>query len=126
MSELKSYRMVDEDYCDNVLNVVPSDVYLKSEADEVIKKLNMRVRAEREAKVNYKISANDLSDGLKDAYSEIRHHKYRRCIRIISGIKAAMDNAFFVSEEHLAWLRKWHERWLQLLPYVQPQTQKRT
>jgi hypothetical protein len=36
MSELKSYKMVDEDYCDNALCVVPSDVYLKSEADEVI------------------------------------------------------------------------------------------
>lgn len=37
MSELKSYKMVDEDYCDNALCVVPSDVYLKSEADEVIR-----------------------------------------------------------------------------------------
>lgn len=38
MSEqLKSYKMVDEDYCDNALFVVPSDVYLKSEADEVIR-----------------------------------------------------------------------------------------
>lgn len=38
MSELKSYKMVDEDYCDNALCVVPSDVYLKSEADEVIRR----------------------------------------------------------------------------------------
>lgn len=37
MSELKSYKMVDEDYCDNALCVVPSDVYLKSEADKVIR-----------------------------------------------------------------------------------------
>lgn len=36
MSELNSYKMVDEDYCDDALCVVPSDVYLKSEADEVI------------------------------------------------------------------------------------------
>ena len=79
MNGLKSYRMVDEDYCDNTFYVVPSDVYLKSEADEVIRRL-----------------------------------KYRRCIRIISDIRAAMDNAFFVSGEYLDWLSKWHERWLKL------------
>lgn len=37
MTELNSYKMVDEDYCDNALCVIPSDVYLKSEADEVIR-----------------------------------------------------------------------------------------
>lgn len=37
MSELKSYKMVDEDYCDYAFCVIPSDVYLKSEADEVIR-----------------------------------------------------------------------------------------
>lgn len=38
MSELKSYKMVDEYYCDDAFCVIPSDVYLKSEADEVIRK----------------------------------------------------------------------------------------
>ena len=37
MSELKSYKMVDEYYCDDEFCVIPSDVYLKSEADEVIR-----------------------------------------------------------------------------------------
>ena len=37
MSELKSYKMVDEYYCDDAFCVIPSDVYLKSEADEVIR-----------------------------------------------------------------------------------------
>ena len=36
MSELKAYKMIDKDYCDDSFCVVPSDVYLKSEADEVI------------------------------------------------------------------------------------------
>ena len=36
MSELKVYKMVDKDYCDDSFCVVPSDVYLKSEVDEVI------------------------------------------------------------------------------------------
>lgn len=34
--ELKTYKMVDKDYCDDSFCIVPSDVYLKSEADEVI------------------------------------------------------------------------------------------
>lgn len=34
--ELKAYKMVDKDYCDDSFCIVPSDVYLKSEADEVI------------------------------------------------------------------------------------------
>ena len=36
MSELKVYKMIDKDYCDDSFCVVPSDVYLKSEVDEVI------------------------------------------------------------------------------------------
>ena len=36
MRELKVYKMVDKYYCDDSFCVVPSDVYLKSEADEVI------------------------------------------------------------------------------------------
>ena len=36
MSELKAYKMVDEKYCTDCLCVIPSEVYLKSEADKVI------------------------------------------------------------------------------------------
>ena len=36
MRELKVYKMVDEGYCDDSFCIVPSDVYLKSEADELI------------------------------------------------------------------------------------------
>lgn len=36
MSELKVYKMVDENYCDDSFCVIPSDVYLKSEADKII------------------------------------------------------------------------------------------
>ena len=37
MSELKVYKMIDKDYCDDSFCIVPSDVYLKSEVDEVIR-----------------------------------------------------------------------------------------
>ena len=39
MSELKAYKMVDEKYCTDCLCVIPSEVYLKKEADEAIAEL---------------------------------------------------------------------------------------
>lgn len=36
MRELKTYKMVDEKYCADCVCVIPSEVYLKSEADKVI------------------------------------------------------------------------------------------
>lgn len=66
---------------------MPYAVYLKREADKVIAekdaeiaRLKEQVSEERSAKVDYKISANDLSDGLKKAYVEINHHTYKRCL----------------------------------------------
>jgi hypothetical protein len=39
MSELKAYKMVDEKYCTDCLCVIPSEVYLKSEADAELRRL---------------------------------------------------------------------------------------
>lgn len=62
-------------------------VYLKREADKVfaekdkeIAELKEKVSEERSAKVDYKISANDLSDGLEKAYADLNHHMYKRCL----------------------------------------------
>ena len=46
MSELKVYKMISEDYCDDSFCVVPSDVYLKSEADELIAELEEKHKKE--------------------------------------------------------------------------------
>ena len=43
-NKLKAYKMIDEKYCDDSFCVVPSDVYLKSEADEELAKLNRQVK----------------------------------------------------------------------------------
>lgn len=101
--------------------------YLKSEADKVIKKLNERVSEEREAKVNYKISACDLSGGLRDAYDEIRHHKFKRCLKNAENC----DNRaryYFYYYYYFATYRKaktrkmwkWRQRWLDLAKTFQP------
>lgn len=46
MIELKVYKMISEDYCDDSFCVVPSDVYLKSEADELIAELEEKYKKE--------------------------------------------------------------------------------
>lgn len=58
------------------------EYYIKSEVDKVIAEkdaqildLIEQVQKERSAKVDYKISANDLNDGLKKAYEKIRSLK---------------------------------------------------
>lgn len=103
--------------------------YLKYEADKAIAEkdkeiaeLKEQVSEERSAKVNYKISANDLSDGLKEAYAEIKHHKYRRCLAMAKRCKDLHDHykAEYDCDEGfgdgmLKWIRwatKWQKRWL--------------
>ena len=72
MSELKAYIGPAPD------EKGLADYYLKSYADAVIAEkdtqildLIEQVQKERSAKVDYKISVNDLNDGLKKAYKEI-------------------------------------------------------
>jgi hypothetical protein len=77
-------------------------VYLKREADKVIAdkdaeiaNLKEQVQEERSAKVDYKISANDLSDGLKEASEEIRYHKYKRCLAMAKWCKGEQTYSAF-------------------------------
>ena len=91
MSELKSYKMVDEDYCDNALCVVPSDVYLKSEADKVIAEL----RKERDWLAKDRAQAYDDLEkraqlNIKQEESN-RHNKYKRCLAMADFCKSQHD-----------------------------------
>lgn len=75
-----------------------TEFYLKSEADKVIDDL----KKSKMAWVHRCCVAEENE----------RRQKYKRCLIIISDIKAAMDNAFFVSGEYLDWLTKWMDRWI--------------
>ena len=99
-----------------------AEFYLKSEADKVIAEkdeeiaeLKEKVSEERSAKVDYKISANDLSNGLEKAYAEIDHHKYKRCLSMAKWcrLRARLLGACALYEKEL-WALKWHRRWLEL------------
>ena len=101
--------------------------YIKSEADKVIAEkdreiaeLKEQVSEERSAKVAYKISANDMRDGLEKAYAEIKYHKYKRCLDKAKWCKAEADAAFLRYNwdsgryDEVDFYEKWHKRWLKL------------
>ena len=99
-----------------------TEFYLKSEVDKVIAKLNGRIREEREAKVNFKISACDLIGGLRDAYGEIRNHKFKRCLTNAENCNNRGWYYFATHREAKArkmW--KWRQRWLGIAKTFQPQ-----
>lgn len=109
---------------------MPYAVYLKREADKVIEEkdkeiaaLKEQVQEERSAKVDYKISANDLSDGLKKAYEELNQQKYKRCLDKAKWC-FTKSNYHFVLARHgengkennrrSILYAKWHKRWLEI------------
>ena len=53
MSELKTYKMVDEKYCTDCVCVIPSEVYLKSEVDAVITKLKDEIKRKEGVEVRW-------------------------------------------------------------------------
>lgn len=108
MNELKVYKMVDKDYCDDSFCVVPSDVYLKSEADEELAKLNRQVEFLQTTHSSCN-DCNKCADGMGRVFDEsldelkkekayllehttevinsqervIHRQKYKRCIAIV-------------------------------------------
>lgn len=120
MSKLKAYRPYANR--DGFYHKSEVDAIL-AEKDKEIAELKEQVQEERSAKVNYKISANDLSDGLKDAYEEIKHHKYKRCLKTARWC-FTKSNYHFVLAQHgedtkennrrSILYSKWHKRWLKI------------
>lgn len=108
MSELKVYKMVNEYYCDDAFCVLPSDVYLKSEADEVIEALNRQIKFLQVTNSSKCYQCNKCADGIGKVFDEtlyelkeqnkyiiahttdvinsqeveIRRQKYKRCLAI--------------------------------------------
>ena len=107
-NQLKSYKMIDEDYCDNALYVVPSDVYLKSEVDKLIAELNIRIC---EGDEDFEIANNQIKRLLKI----VRHQKYKRCFAMSEWCNAEIGIADTDGDyKDMQWYQKWYERWLKL------------
>ena len=88
MSELKPYKMVDEEYCTDCVCVIPSEVYLKSEADKVIAEKDVEIaelkaqKAQAEDDCAYwKMSEGNAANAmheteeyLRECYWRCKHH----------------------------------------------------
>ena len=124
MNELKTYKMVDEKYCTDCVCVIPSEVYLKSEADKVIADLEESHKkdveqllieiAERQKQVH------DYAQGLyviqAKAEKEARHHKYKRCLAMAECCKRKRIDAanYRIPRETWEFYDKWHRRWFKI------------
>lgn len=139
MSELKVYKMVDEYYCDDSFCVVPSDVYLKSEADEELAKLNRQVKFLQTTHSSCN-ECNKCADGMGRVFDEsldklkkektyilkhttevinsqervIHRQKYKRCLAMSLYCESLMREAFLANPEYIEWMDKWRERWLKI------------
>lgn len=140
MSELKVYKMVDENYCDDSFCVVPSDVYLKSEVDEELAKLNRQVEFLKTTH-SFCNDCNKCADGMGIVFDEsldelkkekayilehttevlnsqervIRHQKYKRCLAMAEWCNSEIGIADTDGDyEDMLRYQKWHERWLKL------------
>ena len=122
MSELKVYKMIDENYCDDSFCVVPSDVYLKSDADEVIENL----KHQRDGAFGLANSGLTL-DGLSQmAKKEIDRQKYNHCLGNAWLCKKLGKAYTWFASTHRGWKatpdcdrkaerwRKWARRWMEL------------
>lgn len=113
MSELKAYKMIDEKYCTDCLCVIPSDVYLKSEADKVI--------AELKDDVTYwkKVAKKNMDDNVAmareraKAFESERRRKYKQCVAMAKWCKERSERYFSWSKK-MDFILKWQKRWLEL------------
>lgn len=123
-NELKAYRFVLATENTNLGGVVYNSnyVYAQDDVDKVIAEkdaqildLTERVQKERAAKVDYKISANDLNDGLKKAYEEIDHQKHKRCLAMAKWCNEKwLVHNFAEIPTKLGFYDKWEKRWKEL------------
>ena len=144
MSELKVYKMVDKDYCDDSFCIVPSDVYLKSEADEEIAKLNRQVKFLQTTHSSCN-DCNKCADGMGRVFDEsldelknekayllehttevinsqervIRHQKHKRCLAMSKLCRSEWAAAIFIpdkgmDEKYAGRYMRWEKRWLKL------------
>ena len=146
MSELKVYKMVDENYCDDSFCVVPSDVYLKSEADEELEKLNRQVKFLQTTHSSCN-ECNKCADGMGRVFDEyldklkkekayllehttevinsqervIHRQKYKRCLAMARYCRSVWSSIIFIHEGNGAGrYMKWEQRWIKLANNFDP------
>ena len=85
-----------------------TEFYIKSEADNLIAELNMRICDGDE---DFEIANNQINRLLKI----VRHQKYKRCLAMAEWCDAEADVADADGDyEDMRWYQKWHQKWLEL------------
>ena len=141
MSELKATTAQeivrneeDCDYMDELFGGVkmpPTQVYLKSEADNVIDELKVKLKVQTSnAEEAWKLKDSyhtDYSEAVEELFKknkQLRHHKYKRCLAMAEMCEARYDEEDakenwcglsweYISKEMKYWER-WRKRWLEL------------
>ena len=116
MIELKTYKMVDEKYCTDCVCVIPSEVYLKKDADAAIAELKEKLMpcingdciltcevVEKYGKENAELKQK-LEDAKATAYTEsvdagIENRKLKRALWLARAERAI---------EKIAWFKLWN------------------
>ena len=112
MSELKAYRVKGVTFGDT------HDVYLKSEADEVIAEL----KHQRDGALGLTNSGLTLEDLNHIARKEIDRQKYKRCLAMAETCQARYDDedakvnghgaSWEYKSKEMKYWERWHTRWL--------------
>ena len=138
--------MIDADYCDDSFCVVPSDVYLKSEADEELAKLNRQVEFLQTTHSSCN-NCNKCADGMGRVFDEsldelkkekayllehttevinsqervIRRQKYKRCLDLAEMCMLKSRIYYFEKKSNKSRpMLKWCQRWYKLAKKFNP------
>lgn len=90
------------------------EVYIKSEADNVISELKDKAL---QYKVLYKEKCRDINNQEQHFAKQLYHNKYKRCLAMAKWCESEAYIHEYGSEydENLvAWFGKWYERWLKI------------
>ena len=118
-NKLKAYKMIDEKYCDDSFCVVPSDVYLKSEADEELAKLNRQVKFLQTTHSSCNNLLEHTTEVINSQERVIHRQKYKRCLALAKLCRSEWAAAIFIPEKclgdnHAKIYMRWEKRWLNI------------
>ena len=122
MSELKT-RFVDDTYAEyyNTGKHELAQIYLKSEADEVIAEKDREIEVQKRLRNMALASVPNVLKVMKI----IQHQKYKRCVAMYHycAIKALYELDFKGNDVEWKWYSKWMHKWFKLAENFKPNNQ---
>lgn len=92
-----------------------ADYYLKSEVDNVFRRLKARLARKGISNQQLEVDKNHNWRKYCTAMAELRHSNRKRCLTMAGKYRLHArwfgDNSFYKKEQ---WALKWHKRWLEL------------